>query len=44
MNKDIVEFLIKAKKATYAGSSGKTDSSRLNSHDLKFSEGSYSNI
>jgi hypothetical protein len=39
MDKNIVEFLIKAKKATYAGKDNQTDSSRPNSHDLHYSEG-----
>ena len=39
MDKKIIEFLIKAKKETYAGKGGKTVSSRPNSHDLQYSEG-----
>ncbi len=35
----IIEFLIKAKKATYAGYGSETTPSRLNSHDLEFREG-----
>jgi len=35
----IIEFLIKAKKATYAGDGSETKASRPNSHDLEFSEG-----
>ena len=33
---DIIEFLIEAKKNTYAGKKGEVNSSRLNSHDLKY--------
>lgn len=36
---NIVEFLIKAKKATYAGKGSETDPSRPASHDLRFAEG-----
>jgi len=39
MDKDIVEFLIRAKKATYAGKGAETDSSRPGSHDLLYAEG-----
>ena len=39
MDKKIIEFLIKAKKETYAGKGGKTVSSRPNSRDLQYSEG-----
>jgi len=39
MDKNIIEFLIKAKKETYAGKGGKIDSTRPNSRDLKYSEG-----
>jgi hypothetical protein len=39
MNKNEIEFLIRAKKETYAGKGGKTDSSRPNSRDLQYSEG-----
>ena len=37
-NEKVVEFLISAKKATYAGKGNQTDPSRPNSHDLKYSE------
>ena len=39
MNKNTIEFLIKAKKATYAGKGGKINSTRPNSCDLQYSEG-----
>jgi hypothetical protein len=39
MDKNIIEFLIKAKKATYAGKGAQIESSRPNSHDLQYSEG-----
>ena len=39
MDKRIVEFLIKAKKATYAGKGSETSSSRKKSHDLTYQEG-----
>jgi len=39
MDKNIVEFLIRAKKATYAGKGAETNSSRPNSHDLQYAEG-----
>ena len=39
MNKDIIEFLIKAKKATYAGKGAETEPSRPASHDLKYRNG-----
>lgn len=35
---DIIPFLMKAKKATYAGKGAETISSRLKSHDLVYSE------
>ena len=38
MSKNVVEFLIRAKKATYAGKGGQINSSRPNSHDLQYSE------
>jgi len=40
MNSEIINFLIRAKKATYAGKGAETDSSRPASHDLQYSEGS----
>ena len=40
MDKRIIDFLIKAKKATYAGKGNETISSRPNSHDLQYAEGS----
>lgn len=39
MKKSIIEFLIKAKKATYAGKGAETTSSRTKSHDLQYTEG-----
>lgn len=39
MRKDITGFLIRAKKATYAGKGAETDPSRPNSHDLRYVEG-----
>jgi hypothetical protein len=38
MQNDLVEFLIKAKKKTYAGKGAETITSRPNSHDLMFEE------
>jgi len=35
---DIIQFLIRAKKATYAGKGAETVSSRPESHDLTYSE------
>ena len=40
MNKKVIEFLIRAKKATYAGKGAEVTSSRPNSHDLEYIEGS----
>jgi len=39
MDKKIIEFLINAKKATYAGKGAESQASRPNSHDLQYSEG-----
>ena len=39
MDKKIVEFLIRAKKATYAGKGAETAPSRVKSHDLVCREG-----
>ncbi|MCM1308569.1 MAG: DUF5680 domain-containing protein [Butyrivibrio sp.] len=36
---ETIDFLIRAKKATYAGKGTETASSRLKSHDLTYSEG-----
>ena len=36
---DIIQFLIRAKKATYAGKGAETSSSRPHSHDLIYREG-----
>lgn len=38
-NKEIIEFLIRAKKATYAGKGAETTPSRPASHDLTYREG-----
>jgi len=38
MNKTIIDFLIRAKKATYAGGGPKSAPSRPNSHDLHYAE------
>ena len=40
MDKSIVEFLLRAKKATYAGKGAETEPSRPNSHDFQYTEGS----
>lgn len=40
----IIEFLINAKKNTYASSMGKVASSRPNSYDLEFNSGKLKNI
>ena len=39
MNKNIIEFLIRAKKATYAGKGAEVAPSRPNSHDFEYVEG-----
>ena len=39
MDKELVDFLIKAKQATYAGKGAETASSRVRSHDLIYREG-----
>ena len=39
MDKELVEFLIRAKKATYAGKGAETTSSREKSHDLIYRDG-----
>lgn len=39
---DLVDFLCRAKKKTYAGKGGAVPSSRTNSHDLAYTEGDYS--
>ena len=41
MEKQTVEFLIRAKRATYAGKGAETTSSRPGSHDLVYREGEY---
>jgi len=40
MDSKIINFLIRAKKATYAGKGAETESSRPDSHDLQYCEGS----
>ncbi len=39
MDQKIIRFLIRAKRATYAGKGAETTPSRIKSHDLVFSEG-----
>lgn len=39
MNQELINFLIRAKQATYAGKGAETDPSRPGSHDLTYSEG-----
>jgi len=39
VNEEIIPFLCKAKKGTYAGKGAETISSRPNSHDLQYTEG-----
>ena len=39
MDKGIIEFLIRAKRATYAGKGAETKASRIGSHDLAYREG-----
>ena len=41
MDRQTVEFLIRAKRATYAGKGAETTSSRPGSHDLAYREGEY---
>ena len=41
MDKKLLEFLITAKKATYAGKGAETTSSRIKSHDLIYEDGDY---
>jgi len=38
INEDIIDFLCRAKKATYAGTWPECESSRPNSHDLEYTE------
>jgi len=40
-NENTIGFLIRAKQKTYAGKGAETASSRVNSHDLVYSEGEY---
>jgi hypothetical protein len=39
---ELVQFIVRAKSATYVGDGKKTESCRSGSHDLKFQEGSFS--
>ena len=39
MDKNIIDFLIEAKRATYAGKGAETSSSRMGSHDLIYRDG-----
>ena len=39
MNREVIEFLIRAKKATYAGKGAETAPSRTGSHDLVYKDG-----
>ena len=41
MEKIIVDFLIRAKQATYAGKGAETEPSRVKSHDLIYRDGDY---
>ena len=41
MNREIIEFLIRAKKATYAGKGAETAPSRTGSHDLVYKDGDH---
>lgn len=41
MDKKLLEFLIKAKRATYAGKGAETAPSRVKSHDLIYQDGNY---
>ena len=41
MDRQIIQFLMKAKKATYAGKGAETAPSRPKSHDLAYRDGNY---
>ena len=41
MNKQMIDFLIRAKRATYAGKGAETVPSREKSHDLIYEDGDY---
>ena len=41
MDRKLIEFLIKAKRVTYAGKGAETSSSREKSHDLIYKDGDY---
>lgn len=44
MNKDVIDFLCRAKKATFAGKGAEVPSSRPHSHDLNYIEGNFKYI
>lgn len=44
MNKDLVLFLIRAKRKTYAAKGAEVESSRPNSHDPKYQGKKYTNV
>lgn len=44
VNEEIIEFLCRAKKETYAGKGPESKSSRPNSHDLEYVEGNFKYI
>jgi len=44
ITEDVIDFLCRAKKKTYAGKGGFTASSRPNSHDLSYTEGAFTYI
>ena len=41
MDQQVIAFLIRAKRATYAGKGAETAPSRMKSHDLAYREGEY---
>lgn len=44
MNEQVIDFLCRAKKLTYAGKGAESASSRPNSHDLQYSENEFKYI
>lgn len=44
MNDEVIEFLIRAKRKTYAGKGAETTASRPNSHDLMYEENGFKYI
>ncbi|MFA5658552.1 MAG: DUF5680 domain-containing protein [Oscillospiraceae bacterium] len=44
MNERVIDFLMRAKKATYAGKGAESSPSRPSSHDLEFYEGTFKYI